>query len=622
MPLDLELIDDELQRQGVDPAKLSFLLGGQPAANGGGAPRPLGQPDASGWRRPVNVAADAAASRPRLSLTGPRPGAESVAAPEMGTPAVAPPALSFTNRQPTRPTMETQMISAPTTLSFANRPETTGVSPSATAPSRGANPADPSAKGAPPLSFVKRTQAGPAETRFEQLEAQGKPELKGWRKWLDIAGQLLVPGIEQRIPGTPGNFNLRLRQAGSEATKEQAIEKGRQESETTAAQAQFNTPEKRQAYVQAHPEQFQGVTDFEKNDFILAGKFPQREPAGPKQGDKKVDEGYNAQGQRVVTYEKPDGTRYNAVNPEIVQKPPEEAGKLAPEVEAQVGPKPTTAQYGRKTYPSVEAAQRAWGKAAENIKNREGAAGILREKQTAEEKAVEIAAKALAAGDLTKLTEITGFRNDQRLLVFARAKELNPNFNTAKVNRQIRMLELYTTGKQGDQLQSFGTFLEHAGALQDAMEALKPMLSYKILNHSINWLRKNVSDDPAYPQVLAALDPVQKEFESYLLNNRALYTEDRANVEQIINGDLPIHQMAGALEQMGHTVQARYNEAGKRFKDTMDGKSFEELGLGLTDEALEGAKKIGVKVGVGSGTTRKVTAPAGEGRILVEGKDF
>jgi hypothetical protein len=42
------------------------------------------------------------------------------------------------------------------------------------------------------------------------------------------------------------------------------------------------------------------------------------EPDDPR--DKKVDEGYNAKGQRTHVYQRPDGTEYTKVFPEIVQK--------------------------------------------------------------------------------------------------------------------------------------------------------------------------------------------------------------------------------------------------------------------------------------------------------------
>jgi hypothetical protein len=226
---------------------------------------------------------------------------------------------------------------------------------------------------------------------------------------------------------------------------------------------------------------------------------------------------------------------------------------------------------------------------------RQAVINMQQSKQTQEDAALDVAAKSIAGGDLTGIKDISAMRGDQRLLLYSKIKKLAPNFNTSQLQRQIEMMDNFANKKQGDQLQSFGTFLEHAGALSDTMDSLKNTRS-KILNTPLNKLRANVGDNPEIQRVLAALDPVQKEFESYLLNNRALYTEDRSTVEQIINGDLPPNKFAAALNQMGHTVQARYNEADNRFRNTMNGKSIEEF-FPMTDEAKAGAQKIGLTLG-------------------------
>src|SRR5579862_9146090 len=88
----------------------------------------------------------------------------------------------------------------------------------------------------------------------------------------------------------------------------------------------------------------------------------------------------NDQGQEVSVFE--DGTE--KVGGKTQPKPPaSDTNKVAPEIEAQIGalpkadPKNPTApvQWNGKTYPSERAAQQAWGKAAEKIKNGEAMAG-------------------------------------------------------------------------------------------------------------------------------------------------------------------------------------------------------------------------------------------------------
>lgn len=73
-------------------------------------------------------------------------------------------------------------------------------------------------------------QTGPQEKRYEELSAQQRPELKGWRKVLDVIGSMFPIGrtIESAIPGTPQNFDMKLALQAAKAQQEQGIQgKGR-----------------------------------------------------------------------------------------------------------------------------------------------------------------------------------------------------------------------------------------------------------------------------------------------------------------------------------------------------------------------------------------------------------
>ncbi len=61
---------------------------------------------------------------------------------------------------------------------------------------------------------------------------------------------------------------------------------------------------------------------------------------------------------------------------------------------------------------------------------------------------IESVAQALAKGDLTSLKDVTSMRGDQRAKVFARAKELNPNFNTKDVDLKVKTQTAYSTGSR------------------------------------------------------------------------------------------------------------------------------------------------------------------------------
>src|ERR1035437_9404413 len=162
-------------------------------------------------------------------------------------------------------------------------------------------------------------------------------------------------------------------------------------------------------------------------------------------------------------------------------------------------------------------------------------------KLSMEDKLIEQTARGIASmdiKDLSQLKSLASLRGDQRMQVYARAKELNPNFNTSEVDRKVKMQDNYTsndrTGSEGNQLQSFDTFLGHAGDANQVVQNIRNSVTPKILNIPLNALERGGYGTTA-AQLDAALEPVKKEFEGFLLGGRALYGDDRKQVEIILN---------------------------------------------------------------------------------------
>jgi hypothetical protein len=183
MALDINLdgIDDELVRRGIHPSVIAALSGAVPAAQPAADPRvSFVQPGT----RDYNLRTGATSQpTPPVSFMGPKP---DPAAPDI---------------QPQPPNVNP--------VSFVNpgapaKPASIGGPPAG-------NPADPMVKGAPPVSFVKRLDD--EQAREQKIASTPAPQLHGFKKLLDIAGQIVAPGIESRIQGTPGNF--RAAQAGA-----------------------------------------------------------------------------------------------------------------------------------------------------------------------------------------------------------------------------------------------------------------------------------------------------------------------------------------------------------------------------------------------------------------------
>ena len=221
--------------------------------------------------------------------------------------------------------------------------------------------------------------------------------------------------------------------------------------------------------------------------------------------------------------------------------------------------------------------------------------------KTMEQQGIEVVAQSLAHGDLTALRDVTSMMGGNRLMVYARAKAINPNFSVAETQRKIDMYKLYTTGKMGENLQSFGTFLEHAGELSDAVQNIR-LLSAPLANRPLNWLRKNAQGSGELAALETALEPVRKEYEAFLLGNRAMHDDDRKAINLILSDTASPAQLQGALKHMVKTARDRYTEANFRFKKVMK----QDIEDPFSSEAIEGAKKVGVELKGGSETGESV----------------
>jgi hypothetical protein len=179
----------------------------------------------------------------------------------------------------------------------------------------------------------------------------------------------------------------------------------------------------------------------------------------------------------------------------------------------------------------------------------------------------------------------------------AKIKRLDPSLSEADINARVKAVESLgstVNGSYGAQLQSFDTFIQHAGELDTILNTFKTTKS-PLLNKSIIWLRKNAAGDPDIQRLLVAIEPVGKEYESFLLNNRALYVEDRAQIKQLLSGEMNVNQLRAATSQMLKTAKDRYIASEAKFKRTV-GTGFPDDAL--SEEAKASARRIGVPIGI------------------------
>lgn len=229
--------------------------------------------------------------------------------------------------------------------------------------------------------------------------------------------------------------------------------------------------------------------------------------------------------------------------------------------------------------------------------------GVKQQEKAEQDRAIEEVAQALAPMNkesLNAMNQISGMFGGSRLKIFARARELNPHFNTAQLNRMMDTEKSFTVGKDGQSIQSFDTFLQHAGEVKSTIQNLKLTRS-PWLNTPLNKLRARAAGDPTIQRYIVSLEPVKKEFESFLLNQRALYADDRVIAEKMLNDSLSPAQIDAVLNQMGKTARDRFKAMNQRYKRVM-GNDIEDS---FSPAAHDAAAKIGLDL--------PVAAPGGTG---------
>lgn len=138
-----------------------------------------------------------------------------------------------------------------------------------------------------PLEPVKLgTMADPVKPRSAQetLQASQAPQLHGWKKVLDIAGQVEFPRLEEAIPGTPGYYETRTlpklkadaeaeAKAATEAREEQNMRGEYDKNEAMARNYdRKDYPPKTKPIVYAGPngEPLPGIQNLETDEIIDA----------------------------------------------------------------------------------------------------------------------------------------------------------------------------------------------------------------------------------------------------------------------------------------------------------------------------------------------------------------
>jgi hypothetical protein len=159
------------------------------------------------------------------------------------------------------------------------------------------------------------------------------------------------------------------------------------------------------------------------------------------------------------------------------------------------------------------------------------------------------------------IRQVTGLRGNNRAAYIKAAKTADPNWNmtdyTAALDAKAKTAKAFASdGKQGQQIQSFNTFLGHALDYSQSVSALRNS-NLPLLNKPINWLKKNAAGNPVVSQMVIEQEAVKTEFQNFLNNNHALLAQDKEQGEKMLDNDMSPAQQQGAIKQFVATAAVR-----------------------------------------------------------------
>jgi len=225
----------------------------------------------------------------------------------------------------------------------------------------------------------------------------------------------------------------------------------------------------------------------------------------------------------------------------------------------------------------------------------------------------ELAQNIVGGGDLAKISDVTSMRGGQRTAMAnalhdaAVAAGKNPNdYSAQALATKAEMYKDYREGKTSNNIQAFDAFLGHANDAMDANDAWRRSSS-PLINKPLNWFAKNLSDDPNYVAFTTALEPVRKEFMSFLNANRAEHESDIKTMETVLSNDKSPAQIETALKQLGKSADIRLRSIGTKYRNTM-GQDFPNL---VSDEGKQTLQRMGITGQPSAASNAPKVAPEG-----------
>jgi hypothetical protein len=227
----------------------------------------------------------------------------------------------------------------------------------------------------------------------------------------------------------------------------------------------------------------------------------------------------------------------------------------------------------------------------------------------------ELAQNIVVGGDLAKISDVTSMRGGQRTAMAnalhdaAVAAGKNPNdYSAQALATKAEMYKDYREGKTSNNIAAFDAFLGHANDAMDANDAWRRAGS-PLINKPLTWLAKNAENDTNYTAFTTALEPVRKEFMSFLNANRAEHEGDIKTMGAVLSDASSPAQIETALKQLGKSADIRLAAIGRKYQNTM-GAAFPNL---ISDDGKAALQRMGI-----TSKTGTANSPAKPGFVSVQ----
>ncbi len=191
--------------------------------------------------------------------------------------------------------------------------------------------------------------------------------------------------------------------------------------------------------------------------------------------------------------------------------------------------------------------------------------------------------------DLTSIRQITSLRGDQRLKLFNRLKELNPDFNVGNIDRQIKFLDTYENpaGKPALNRASMNNILMHAADLSAANEKYR-RTNVRLVNTPVATIQKQGGTE--WEQFAVPLAVLKDEIGLYFAGGYAPSVGQQKTWDEIVNDKATPNQVEQFAKDIIHVGLRRADTHNQGFKTMM---GYDDPNL-ITPEAVTAAQKLGL----------------------------